>query len=76
MMGTILTAVGVAVDPVPTWIGALLVLGAYAAPTMFLPLAVNAELQQNSRLYRTVNTLILVSFSTAWVGLAIVAVAR
>jgi hypothetical protein len=76
MMGTILTAVGVAMDPLPTWIGALLVLGAYAAPLMFLPLAVNADLQQDSRLYRTANTLILVAFSGAWVGLAITAIPR
>jgi hypothetical protein len=71
-MGTILTAVGIAVASIPAWVGALLVLGAFAQPLMFLPLAVNAELVRGSVVYRAVNTAVLVGFSAGWVALAIV----
>lgn len=74
-MGTILTAVGVAMDPVPTWIGALLVLGAYMQPLMFVPLAVNSELRQDL-VYRVLNTTLFVGFSVAWVALAATALSR
>ena len=47
-MGTILTAVGIAVDPIPAWVGALLVLGAFVQPLMFLPLAFNSGLARAS----------------------------
>jgi hypothetical protein len=75
-MGTILTAVGVAVGSIPTWVGALLVLGAFVQPLMFLPLAVNAELVRSSVAYRVVNTTVLVGFSVGWVGLALVVLSR
>lgn len=75
-MGTILTAVGIAVASVPTWVGTLLVLGAFVQPLMFLPLAVDAELVRSSVIYRTVNTTVLVGFSAGWVGLAIVVLSR
>jgi hypothetical protein len=74
-MGTILTAVGVAMNPVPTWIGALLVLGAYMQPLMFVPLAVNSELRQDL-VYRVLNTTLFVGFSVAWVALAATALSR
>lgn len=70
-MGTILTAVGIAVASIPTWVGALLVLGAFVQPLMFVPLAVNAELVRGSSVYRALNTTVLVGFSIGWVGLAI-----
>lgn len=72
LMGTILTAVGVAVNPIPTWIAALLVLGAFVQPLMFLPLAVNADLAHDSSLYRGFNTVIFAAFSVGWVALAVV----
>lgn len=75
-MGTILTAVGIAVASVPTWVGALLVLGAFVQPLMFLPLAVDAELVRSSAVYRTVNTAVLVGFTAGWVGLAIVVLSQ
>jgi len=75
-MGTILTSVGIAVGSMPTWVGALLVLGAFAQPLMFLPLAVSAELARSSVVYRAVNTTVLVGFSVGWVGLAIVVLFR
>jgi hydroxylaminobenzene mutase len=74
-MGTILTAVGVAMNPVPTWIGALLVLGAYMQPLMFVPLAVNSELRQDL-VYRALNSTLFVGFSVAWVALAVTALSR
>jgi hypothetical protein len=74
-MGTILTAVGVAMDPVPTWIGGLLVLGAYVQPLMFVPLAVSSELREDP-LYRALNTTLFVGFSLAWVALAATALSR
>jgi hydroxylaminobenzene mutase len=74
-MGTILTAVGVAMNPVPTWIGALLVLGAYMQPLMFVPLAVNSELRQDL-VYRVLNTTLFAGFSVAWVALAVTALSR
>lgn len=72
LMGTILTAVGVAVNPIPTWIAALLVIGAFVQPLMFLPLAVNADLAHGSSLYRGFNTVIFAAFSVGWVALAVV----
>lgn len=75
-MGTILTAVGIAVASIPTWVGALLVLGAFVQPLMFLPLAVDAELVKSSVIYRAVNTTVLVGFSIGWVALAAVVLSR
>ena len=75
-MGVILTAVGIAVGSMPTWIGALLVLGAFVQPLMFVPLAVNAELVRSSSLYRTLNTTVLVGFSVGWIGVAAVVLSR
>jgi len=75
-MGTILTAVGIAVASIPVWVGAMLVLGAFVQPLMFLPLAVNAELARNSSVYRILNTTVLVGFSVGWIGLAIVVLSR
>jgi hypothetical protein len=72
----ILTAVGLAVDPLPIWIGFLLVLGAFLAPLLLGVLAFNSELQKGSRLYRAINTVVLVGFTIGWVALAITAVGR
>lgn len=76
LMGTILTAVGIAVGSMPVWVGVLLVLGAFVQPLMFLPLAVDAELVKSSVVYRVVNTTVLIGFSVGWVGLALVVVSR
>lgn len=75
-MGTILTAVGIAVGSIPAWVGALLILGAFVQPLMFVPLAINAELVRSSSVYRVLNTTVLVGFSIGWVGLAIVVLSR
>lgn len=75
-MGVILTAVGIAVGSMPTWIGALLVLGAFVQPLMFLPLAVKAELVRSSVLYRSINTMVLVGFSVGWIGIAAIVLSR
>jgi hypothetical protein len=74
--GVILVAVGVAASPVPTWIGVLLVMGAFGAPAMFMPLAVNADLRTSSTLYRAVDIVVLTGFSVGWVALAVTVAGR
>ncbi len=74
-MGTILTVVGVAMNPIPTWVATLLVLGAIVQPLMFLPLAVNAKLKQNLA-YRATNATVFIATSTAWIALATLAISR
>jgi hypothetical protein len=75
-MGTILTTVGIAVASIPAWVAALLVLGAFVQPLMFLPLAANSELARSSAVYRAVNTTVLVGFSVGWVALAVTVLSR
>ena len=74
--GVILVAIGLAIDPVPTWIGILLVLGAFLAPLLLGVLAFNAELQKGSTAYRAINMVVLVGFSIGWVALAITVAGR
>ncbi len=76
MQGTILTAVGAAVSAVPTWIGILLVLGAFVAPLGLGVLAFRPELQKGSIAYRGVNTTVLAGFTVAWVALAATVLSR
>lgn len=76
MQGTILVAVGAAVISVPTWIGILLVLGAYLAPLTLGVLAFRPELQKDSILYRGLNTAMLAGFTIAWVALGVTVVSR
>lgn len=74
-MGTIVTVVGLAVNPVPTWVAALLVFGAFLQPLMFLPLGVRPELAQKLA-YRGFTGLLFSASSVAWVSLAIIALSR
>ncbi len=76
MQGTILAAVGAAVTSVPTWIGILLVVGAYVAPLTLGVLAFRPELQKGSIVYRGLNTAVLAGFTVAWVALAITVLSR
>jgi hydroxylaminobenzene mutase len=76
MQGTILAAVGAAVTSVPTWIGVLLVFGAYVAPLTLGVLAFRPELQKGSIAYRGTNTVVLAGFTVAWVALAITVLSR
>lgn len=76
MQGTILVAIGAAVASVPTWIGILLVLGAYVAPLTLGVLAFRPELQKGSFVYRGLNTAVLVGFTVAWVALAVTVLSR
>jgi hydroxylaminobenzene mutase len=76
MQGVILIAVGLAVNPLPTWIGFLLVLGAFLAPLLLGILAFDSELQKGSTAYRAINTVVLVGFTIGWVALAITAAGR
>jgi hypothetical protein len=76
MQGTILAAVGAAVVSVPTWIGVLLVLGAYVAPLTLGVLAFRPDLQKGSIAYRGLNTVVLTGFTVAWVALAVTVLSR
>jgi hypothetical protein len=75
LMGTIVTVVGLAVNPVPTWVAALLVFGAFLQPLMFLPLGVRPELAQTLA-YRGFTGLLFSASSVAWVSLALIALSR
>ena len=75
-MGAILTAVGIAANPIPTWIAVLLVLGAFVQPLMFFPLALNGELARSSLAYRAFNMTVMTAFSIGWVALALVVLSR
>jgi hypothetical protein len=74
--GVILVAVGLAVDPLPTWIGILLVQGAFLAPLLLGILAFNGKLQKGSTPYRAINTVVLLAFTIGWIALAITALGR
>ncbi len=63
--GVILVAVGLAVDPLPTWIGVLLIQGAFLAPLLLGVLAFNGKLQKGSLVYRAINTVVLVALPPA-----------
>jgi hypothetical protein len=76
MQGTILVAVGAAVAAVPTWIGILLVIGAFLAPLGLGVLIFRPELQRDSIAYKGLNTAILMGFTVAWVALAITVLSR
>jgi hypothetical protein len=73
-MGTIVTVVGLAVDP-PTWVAILLVSGAFVQPLTFLPLGVRPELAQTLA-FRGFSTLLFMATSVAWVALAVVVLLR
>lgn len=74
-MGTIVTVVGLAIDPIPTWVAILLVCGAFVQPLMFLPLGVRPELAQTLA-YRGFTGLLFSASSVAWVSLAAIALSR
>lgn len=76
MQGTILVAVGLAIDPLPTWIGALLVVGAFLAPPLLGVLAVFPDLREESAGYKALNGAVLGGFTVGWAALAITAIGR
>jgi len=76
MQGTILVAIGAGVSSIPTWIGILLVLGAYIAPLTLGVLAFRPELQKGSLVYKGLTTAILIGFTVAWVALAVTVLGR
>ena len=65
MMGLILVAVDLAVDPIPVWIAVLVGFGTVVNPLLFVPLAFDAEASARP-LYRVVTA---VSFLALSVGL-------
>lgn len=74
-MGTIVTVVGLAVRPIPLWVGVLLVFGAFLQPLMFVPLAVRPEIGEVPA-FRGFNGLLFSASSVAWVSLAVIALSR
>jgi hypothetical protein len=74
-MGTIVTVVGLAIDPIPTWVAILLVSGAFVQPLTFLPLGVRPELAQTLA-FRGFSTVLFLATSVAWVSLALIAISR
>jgi hypothetical protein len=76
MQGTILVAIGAAISSAPTWIGILLVIGAYLAPLTLGVLAFRPELQKGSIVYRGLNTAVLAGFTVGWVALAVTVLSR
>ena len=76
MQGTILVAVGLAVDPLPTWIGVLSVVGAFLAPPLLGVLALFPEMREESVGYKAINSVVLGGFTVGWVALAITAAGR
>lgn len=61
---------------VPTWIGVLLVLGAYLAPLGLGVPAFRPELQKGALIYRGLNTAVLAGFTVARVALAVTVLAH
>ncbi|MDO3637970.1 hypothetical protein [Mycolicibacterium arseniciresistens] len=70
LMGVLLTAVGAAAGAVPGWIAVLLIIGATLQPVMFLPLAVDAAIQERG-LYRAANGVVFACTSIGWTALAV-----
>lgn len=75
MMGVILVAVGVAVQPLPLWIVVLVAFGAVAQPLGFLPLAVRPELARNA-IFQVLGVLLFAATTIGWIGLAATVIAR
>ena len=73
-MGTIVTVVGLAIHPIPTWVAILLVFGAFLQPLMFLPVAVRPALDSSSP--TAASAACCSASSVAWVSLAIIALSR
>jgi hypothetical protein len=74
-MGAIVTVVGLAVQPIPTWVGGLLVAGAFVQPLMFLPIAVRPEIKAAFP-YRAANAGFFTATSVAWVAIAVISLSR
>jgi hydroxylaminobenzene mutase len=70
LMGIILVAVGLAVQPIPTWIAVLITTGALIQPLGFVPLAFNADVAA-TRTYSTILGITFIGTSIGWVGLAV-----
>jgi hypothetical protein len=74
-MGTIVTVVGLAVHPIPTWVAILLVSGAFIQPLMFVPLAVRPDIGQKLA-YRGLGGVLFSASSIAWISIAIIGLSR
>lgn len=70
LMGIILVGVGLAVQPIPTWIAVLITAGALIQPIMTVPLAFNGA-TAGTRLFTTILGITFVGTSIGWIGLAV-----
>jgi hypothetical protein len=70
MMGLIAIAVGLALPDLAGWAKALLLVGTWVNPTLFLPLAFSDDLQ-GATVYRIVTVASFVAMSTAMVAAAV-----
>jgi hydroxylaminobenzene mutase len=75
LMGLLLTAVGLAVQPLPTWIAVAIVPSALLQPLMFVPLAFNAQIQQVFA-YKALNGALFAAMTAGWIGIVVEVVPR
>lgn len=75
LMGIILVGVGLAVQPIPTWIAALVVTGAIVQPLLTVPVAFSAD-NASSSVFQIVTGASFVGTSVGWIGLAVVILGR
>ena len=75
MMGLILVGVGLAVQPLPTWIGVLLAIGALVQPVMVVPIALRPSTTE-ANAYKAFSGIVFTGTSIAWVALAVEVLSR
>jgi hypothetical protein len=75
MMGTILIAVGLALDPVPAGVAIPLVFGALMNPTLFVPQAFSDTVKERA-LFKLVGLVSIVAMSGSLVAAAVVGLGR
>lgn len=75
LMGIILVGVGLAVQPIPTWIATLVAIGAIVQPLLTVPVAFSADNASKS-VFKVVTAAVFVGTSIGWIGLAVVIIGR
>lgn len=75
MMGTAVTAAGIVVGSVPTWIVGMIVVGSVIDPLLFVPLAWGLD-RHESMIFRATAVIAFVALSIGFVALAGIALMR
>lgn len=75
MMGTAVTAAGVAIGSVPTWLVVTIAVGSVIDPLLFVPLAWGLD-RHGSTAYRVTAVIAFVALSIGFVALAGIAIMR